>query len=667
MAARALLTDVNRLVEDILKFTILFTTTTAAVLGFTNAAADTTNDAARSDDTEIISVIGSRGPATDLAIPAAIQVISQADIARSGAQTVVQVLASIGGLQINDSIGNRGRGSSISLRGFGENGVNNVLVLVDGRKLNNPSLAGPDLSSIALPHVSRIEILHGSAGALYGDQAAAGVINIITRSATNDNEPVRTELAAGRGNNNSERYQLALHGRFDSGWHYRVGSEKRLSDNFRDNNAERYRNDSGQLGYTGEQWDLRIDAQQTDDQLRLPGSLTAEQFHDDPRQTQTPNDFGNRDTDAWRMGARYSLNEQWQFLLDLHDRDEQGDGALFASPYRYRTQVQSVQPRLQAQFGTSTWLLGIDADDSDASTDYGFGLTRIDQQTDDVYSQLSLPLDETWSLTATGRHSRFEGDHNVAQKVTQSLNAWQLGAGFRVNTQQRLFARVDTAFRWPTADENGFISPTQTALDPQRSQSWELGWSRHTEAFQTELTLYRIALKDEIFYDPSATGPFGPGTGANINLDDSERRGLTVRGKWQTSDILHVHFNASATDARFQSGQYDDNTVPLVAKRQAGLGLNWQISEALGFSIDGQYSGERYLAGDNDNSSRALGGYTLFNFAARWQAAPWQVTVRIDNASDKRYAGFAGASTFGPAYYYPAAGRQAELLVGVSF
>ena len=179
--------------------------------------------------------------------------------------------------------------------------------------------------------------------------------------------------------------------------------------------------------------------------------------------------------------------------------------------------------------------------------------------------------------------------------------------------------------------------------------------------------LYLITLEDEIFYDPSADGPFGPGTGANINLDDSERRGLTLRGAWQVDDAVHAHFNAGYVDAQFRSGSFDGNTVPFVAEQQAGLGMSWQISQHFSVYADGQYTGERYFAGDNSNSTDPHGGYTLFNLAARWQWSSYSLALRVDNLGDKRYDGFAGVSSFGPAYYYPAAGRQLELLVGTEF
>ena len=66
--------------------------------------------------------------------------------------------------------------------GFGENGYGRTLILVNGRAVNRPDMAGVNWQLIPLESVKRIEVVKGAMSSLYGDQAVAGVINIITET-----------------------------------------------------------------------------------------------------------------------------------------------------------------------------------------------------------------------------------------------------------------------------------------------------------------------------------------------------------------------------------------------------------------------------------------------------------------------------------------------------
>ncbi|NQD38575.1 TonB-dependent receptor [Permianibacter sp. IMCC34836] len=630
------------------------------------AVAHGDDNAAAHAEADHISVIGTRSAQSTPVLPAAIQIIYRDQIARSGADSLVQVLATLGGLQITDMIGNGGRGASVSMRGFGENGVNNVLLLVDGRKLNNPSLAGPDLASISLQNVVRIEILHGSAGSLYGDQASAGVINIITGHP----DEQQVTLEAGRGSDDAEIYRASVQQALGNGFSYRLAGEKKLADNYRDNNEQNYHNIFANVGLQTGLTTLALDLQQTRDNLRLPGSLSRDQRDDDRGQSSSPTDYGDRRTDAARLGVEVALNEHWRLLADLSQRDDDTRGALYASPFRYQTTVAALQPRLSGSVATEHGELllttGFDQENADAEYDYGYGVTAFDQQTRDLYGQLTVPLAADWLVTAGGRHSQLIADHNLARDVDDTLTVVQLGISQQLTASHRWFLRRDEGFRWPTADENGFVAPTVSQLKPQQSVSLELGLDSQFDALTLTAVAYRLNLSDEIFYDPLADGPFGPGTGANINLDDSTRQGFNVRGNVALASVWALHFNYSYVDARVDSGHFADQRVPLVAQQQAGGGLSWSASDSLTLYVDGQYTGERYRAGDNDNRDNRLGGYTVFNASARLQLARLHVLARVNNLGDKQYDSFSGGvAPFD--YYYPAAGRQWAVTVGMSF
>ncbi len=113
------------------------------------------------------------------AAPHGVTIITPEDIERSGATTVGMLLSQEANLNLQSFGGDRN--AAIDIRGMGETAVSNVLVLVDGVRLNESDLTGADLSSVPLAQIERIEILRGGGAVRYGNGAVGGVINIITR------------------------------------------------------------------------------------------------------------------------------------------------------------------------------------------------------------------------------------------------------------------------------------------------------------------------------------------------------------------------------------------------------------------------------------------------------------------------------------------------------
>ncbi|RYZ57484.1 MAG: hypothetical protein EOP07_09765 [Proteobacteria bacterium] len=144
-----------------------------------------TTAAPASAKTEIISVTGSRIKRKDLDVASPLTIVGREEIANSGLQTVTDVvkqLPSAVGNSVTTNTTNGGGGGSgnIALRGLDSS---STLVLVNGRRLpNDANGQSPDLNSIPIAAIERIEVLQDGASAIYGSDAIAGVINIITRT-----------------------------------------------------------------------------------------------------------------------------------------------------------------------------------------------------------------------------------------------------------------------------------------------------------------------------------------------------------------------------------------------------------------------------------------------------------------------------------------------------
>src|SRR5712671_2945400 len=128
--------------------------------------------------------------------PAAIYVITQEDIRRSGATNVPDILRLAPGVEVAQTDSSTW---AVGIRGFGSGFSKSVLVLIDGRNVYTPLFAGVNwrLQNVMLEDVERIEVIRGPGGTIWGTNAVNGVINIITK---NSKDSQGTVMSAGGGN-----------------------------------------------------------------------------------------------------------------------------------------------------------------------------------------------------------------------------------------------------------------------------------------------------------------------------------------------------------------------------------------------------------------------------------------------------------------------------------
>lgn len=123
-----------------------------------------------------------RVPEPTSAVPAAVFVITQDDIRRSGAVSLPEVLRLAPGLQVAQQDAAR---FAIGARGFADRLARSMLVLIDGRAVYSPLFAGTywEVQDTMLEDIERIEVVRGPGGTLWGANAVNGIINIITKRA----------------------------------------------------------------------------------------------------------------------------------------------------------------------------------------------------------------------------------------------------------------------------------------------------------------------------------------------------------------------------------------------------------------------------------------------------------------------------------------------------
>ncbi len=148
---------------------------------------------------------------------ASVFVIGAADIARSGATTLPEVLRLAPNLTVARV---NAYDYAISTRGFVSPQANKLLVMIDGRSVYSPLFSGVfwDMQDVALDDIARIEVVSGPGGTVWGTNAVNGVINIITRSAAETQGGVARVHASADEHGAGVRYG----GQFDGGPHWRA-------------------------------------------------------------------------------------------------------------------------------------------------------------------------------------------------------------------------------------------------------------------------------------------------------------------------------------------------------------------------------------------------------------------------------------------------------------
>lgn len=148
---------------------------------------------------------------------AAVYVITQEDIRRSGATSIAEALRLAPNLQVARYASN---GYAISARGFNTTTTNKLLVLIDGRSVYTPLYSGVfwDVQDTLIGDIERIEVISGPGASLWGANAVNGVINVITRNAADTQGTLATLRVGSEEKTGSVRYG----GKTEEGTAYRM-------------------------------------------------------------------------------------------------------------------------------------------------------------------------------------------------------------------------------------------------------------------------------------------------------------------------------------------------------------------------------------------------------------------------------------------------------------
>ncbi len=660
-------------------------------------------------DLEKIVVTPYRYAADISGVASSVTVISQNDIKNSNAQRVVDVLRQVPGVTVRDWYGN-GTKVSVDMAGFGEQGALNVLVLIDGRRVNDVDLSGVDWSQISLDEVERIEVVRGgSAAVLYGDNAVSGVINIITKKGYG--KP-KVNLQAQYGSYDMNKQKLSLGGGIDNKFSYWLSGGRESTHGYRNNTFNKAKDFASKFSYDfTDILSAHFDSGFHASTYGMPGALTQSDIDQHSRKyAKYGDDHANGKDYYFVFGPKVKFPGWGNLDIDFSYRQKNTDSYFLSSGYdTYRNSMETfgVTPKYTLDNSIlnhdNKFIAGLDFYRSlYSSKAYPISDDNtVNQYTDIHKSSLGSYLQDEFSiskeLVLVGGYRHEFADYTFAyhnnlyplyypdqdSKVKFNMEAFNSGLIYTYKDDSNIFLNVSRSFRFPEVDEftyydaNSYQTLLNTDLKPQSSINYQVGL-RHkfSDRFKGSLSLFRMNVKNELYLN--ATDTYDPyyyyWNSRNENYDRTVHEGLESSLNAKINDWATLLLNYTFTNAYFDGGQYSGNEIPLVPSHKGSVGLKFALPMNMFLNIIGTYVGPRYYLNDQANAYSKLNGYMVADTNLSWYCKDFKVTFGINNLFDKQYSeyagvvqGFSSVYTVGEKFYYPSLERNFNLKVDYAF
>lgn len=594
-------------------------------------------------------------------LTARVQIIDQSAIRKSGAFDLADLLRKEANLQVRSTSGNSAR-SEISMGGFGENGGQRTLVLLDGHRMNAIDLSQINWYSIPLSLVESIEVIRGGQSAVYGNHAVGGVIKINTRS---PHPQPRGSLEASMGTFAASHFR-ASHSQAMGKTGLTVFGELSESDGYRANGD--HQTDAGGMRLDwGSEPECRAYLSWTysETDFGLPGALNAAALLADPRQSSNPFDRGRESSSHGRAGLSVEINDDWVFenRFGYLDRVVKVDmpSALWKADTAYES--FSCGPLLRHQSEAADWMIGLDWMRDEVEADTNFDDSQLERDSAAFFAATRHSLAESWSWNG---NLRLEASRNSGVYGGASLNpvkseewAWAIGLVRELGGSDRIYGAFRRFYRYPATDEILLAWPPpgalNTELKPESGHEVEIGMEWKLESLSLGGRIFRQWMDGEIIYDSSSW--------SNLNLEECGRLGVDLSLEWKMTDAIGAGIVYEFVRAKIEEGLYSGSRIPLVPDGLLRTFLEMRPGDSWGLRLGASYVGESFAGSDFSNSGLQSNDYWLCDLSADFQFSPRATLFGgVENLLDEDYL----STAFGSGYY-PGEGRKARIGLRYSF
>ncbi len=622
-----------------------------------------------------VVVTASREAEPAAKVPANVTVIDAEEIERTNAKNVPEVLAAAG-LHVSDIGGNQ-RAYTVDLRGFGEVTQQNLLVLVDGRRINQADLSSTDWTLVPLDRIERIEVVPGSRGTvLYGDNATGGVINIITKEGAG----LAGRVTAQYGSYDTYKGSAGIGGALGI-WSFDVSASYLDSEGYRDNSKTEAKDAGATVRIDpSEVVSINLSGGYHKDETGLPGALLQTDLDAGAERTDTvyPDDFADTEDYYAKGGVELFFLTNDAFRLDASYRKRSVEqyasfyGGYFTGDTAIETMAVSPRFTFQEEFGevSNRLIMGADfsrneEDINNYSSYSGSSSYNLERESIGYFVHDDLGITRDLSLSGGYRYDRADFTFSSGPQDDKKYDeeSFTVGINYTVGIA-KAYASYGTSFRYPVLDEifNFIDNSAATTLNPQNSKTMEAGAVVGLlDGMTLAVNMFRLETEDEIFYNPGG-GPYG--FGANENMDgETTRQGVEVKWAYQYKGWI-AGANYTRIKAKIDGGVYDNSTIPNVPENRVSANLGYAFDMGLFLGVNGLYMGSRYLISDFNNAFVKQDDYSVVNAKIKYDWRLLSFFVDINNIFNEEYESYAGLNWANIPGYYPS--PEFNVLAGVT-
>jgi vitamin B12 transporter len=557
-----------------------------------------------------------------------VTVIKGEDIKQMNVEFVTDVLREIPELNLIQN-GGAGKAATVHLRG-GKSA--HTLVMIDGIKVNSATTGSFDFSGIHVDEIERIEIIKGPQSTMYGSEAMAGVINIITKKG--GGKP-RIDFTFEAGSFGTYKPSVTISGDYKK-LDYRITGTYFHTDGIsaakQGTERDMYENASvsGKFGFKiSKIFELELTGKYYDDSTELDGfDFFARQAVDDPDYVQDGRHY------LLSVKGMFYLTDIWEQILTVSTVE---DRLKLRDP-----DTAFLNADIDAGIDTIDWQHNLYLSDFfilTAGAEYrienGKNTGNFDESVDNkaVYLNNKLKLLEDDLVINAGL--RYDDHETFGDKKT-----YRIGAVYHIRpVALKVMGSYGTGFRAPALNELFFPFFGNPDLRPEESRSWEIGLGKDffKDRVNISVTYFNQKYKNLIKTDPL--------TFTAANISKAEVNGIELNTTIKVSDNINILAGYTYLDTEDKT---TGKRLTLRPKDKLNLSAKFSIKN---MTMIAQYTfvGKRF----DSSVSRDLSSYSLVNVAFNYRLTKRIVVfARIDNLFDEDYEeagsfGTPGFSIFG--------------------